>query len=103
MAEVGELGALQADQHIYKEAIKMPDAKQFEEVLRTEMKNLGRLGVSSAPCPLPYGTKKIKTRAILKKHSNTGAWSAGGRSWWPRGSFKHSVWTSPTPMPQLHG
>ena len=65
MAEIGELGALLADPCTYKEAMKMPDAKQREEALRTEMKQLERLGVSSAPCPFPYGTKKMKTRVIL--------------------------------------
>ena len=38
------------------------------------MKQLERLGVFSAPCPLPYGAKKIKSRVILlKKWSKTGA------------------------------
>ena len=74
MAEVGELGALLADPRTYREAMKMPDAKQWEEALRTEMKQLERLGVFSAPCPLPYGARKIKTRVILKKkRSKTGA------------------------------
>ena len=59
MAEVGELGALLADPRTYKEVMKMPDNK-WEEAPRTEMKPLERLGVFSAPCPLPYGTKKIK-------------------------------------------
>ena len=35
MAEVGELGALLADPRTYKEAMKIPDAKQWEEELRT--------------------------------------------------------------------
>ena len=35
MAEVGELGALLADPQTYKEAMKMPDAKQWEEALCT--------------------------------------------------------------------
>ena len=52
MAKVGELGALLADPRTYREAMKMPDAKQWEEALRTEMKQLERLGVFSAPCPL---------------------------------------------------
>ena len=74
MAEVGELGALQADPRTYTEAMKMPDAKQWEEALRTEMKLLKRLEVFSAPYPLPYGAKKMKTRVILKKkRSKTGA------------------------------
>ena len=52
----------------------MPEAKQWEKAPRTEMKHLERLGVFSAPCPLPYGAKKIKTRVILKmKCSTTGA------------------------------
>ena len=50
----------------------MSDAKQWEEALRTEMKLLEHLGVFSALCPLPYRTKKIKTRVILKKCSKTG-------------------------------
>ena len=45
----------------------MPDAKQWEEAQRPEMKQLERLGVYNAPYPLPYGAKKIKTRVILKK------------------------------------
>ena len=36
----------------------MPDAKQWEEAPRTEMKRLERLGVFSAPYPLPYEAKK---------------------------------------------
>ena len=44
-----------------------PDAKQWEEALRTEMKQPERLGVFSAPCPLPYGAKNIKPRVNLKK------------------------------------
>ena len=60
-------GALLDDTRNYKEVMKMPDAKQWEEALRTEMKQLERLGVFIAPCPLPYGAKKIKTRVILKK------------------------------------
>ena len=52
----------------------MPDARQWKEALRTGMKQLERPGVFSAPCPLPYGAKKIKTRVILKKKcSKTGA------------------------------
>ena len=65
MAEVGERGALLADPRAYKEAMKMPDDKQWEKALRTEIKQLD--GVCSAPCPLPYGAQKIKTRFILKK------------------------------------
>ena len=68
-----------ADPRTYKEAVKMPDANQWEEALRTEMKRLERLGVFSAPCPLPYGAKKIKTGVILKKKcSKTGAVGSGG-------------------------
>ena len=37
MTEVGALGALFVDPCIFKEAMKMPDAEQWEEVLRTEM------------------------------------------------------------------
>ena len=71
MAEIGELGALLADPRTYKEAMKMPDARQWEEALRTEMKQLEHLGIFS-PC-LPYGAKKIKTRIIFKqKRSKTG-------------------------------
>ena len=74
MAEVGELGALLADPRTYKEAMKVPDAKHWEGALRTEMKQLERHGVFSAPFPLPYGAKKIKTRVVLKKKcSNAGA------------------------------
>ena len=52
----------------------MPDAKQWEEALRTEMKLLERLGVFSAPCPLLYGAEEIKKRVDLKKkRSKTGA------------------------------
>ena len=35
VAEVGELGALLADPRTYKEAMKRPDAEQWEEALRT--------------------------------------------------------------------
>ena len=74
MAEVGEPGALLVDPHIYKEVTKMPDAWRWEEALRTEMKQLESLDVFSAPCPLPYGAQKIKTRVILKKkRPKTGA------------------------------
>ena len=85
-AEVGEVGALLADPHTYKEAMKMPDAKQWEDALRTEMKQLERLGVFSAPCPLPYGSETIKTRVILKKNA-----------------LRHLASTSSIPIPQLHG
>ena len=67
MAEVGDLGALLADTRTYNKAIKIPDAKQQGEDLCAEMKQLGRLGVFSAPCELPYGVRKIKTRPIFKK------------------------------------
>ena len=74
MAEIGELGALLADPRTYKEAMKIPDAKQWEDALRTEMKELERLEVFSVPFPLPYGTKKFKTRVVIKKkRSKTGA------------------------------
>ena len=43
MTEVGELGALQADPRTYKEAMRMPDAKQWEENLCAGMKQLDRL------------------------------------------------------------
>ena len=84
VVKVGELGTLLADPRTYKDAMKIPDDKQWEEALRTEMKRLGHLGVFRAPCPLPYGTKKTKTRPILKKkRSKTGAmerWSGSGVS-----------------------
>ena len=57
MSEVGELGALLADPRTYKEAMKMPDAMQWEEALRTEIKQLERLGIFSQTCSLPYGAK----------------------------------------------
>ena len=65
--EVGELRALLANPRTCKDAMKIPDAKQWEEALRAEMELLERLGVFSAPCELPYGANTIKTRAILKK------------------------------------
>ena len=58
MVEVGELGALLADPRTYKKAMKMPDAKQWEEMLHNEMKQVERLLVFSAPYPLPYRAKK---------------------------------------------
>ena len=45
----------------------MVDDKQWEEAQRIEMKQLERLGVCSSPYQFTYGTKKIQTRAILKK------------------------------------
>ena len=52
----------------------MPDAEQWEEALRTETKQFERLGVFSAPCQLPDGAKKVKTRVVLKKkRPKTGA------------------------------
>ena len=67
MMEAGELGALLADPRTYNEVMIMPDAKQWEEALCADKKQLERLGGFSAPCELPYGTKKIETRAIFKK------------------------------------
>ena len=45
----------------------MPDAKQWEEARRAEIKQLERFGVFSAPSELPYWAKKIqrsKTEAV---------------------------------------
>ena len=44
----------------------MPDAKQWEEALRTRMKHMERLGVFIAPCKLPSGAKMIKMQVIFK-------------------------------------
>ena len=64
VAEVGEQGALLADPRTYKEAIRMPDAKQWEEAKRTEIHQLERLEVFNATCPLPYrGEKKARPRS----------------------------------------
>ena len=74
LAEVGNLGALLADPLTYIEAVKMPDAKQWEEALRAEIKQQERLRVFSAPCVLPYGVRMIESRPIFKKtRSKTGA------------------------------
>ena len=82
MVEVGEQRALLADPRTYKEAMEMSDAMQWEEALRIEMKQLGRLGVFSAPCPLPYGARKIKTRVVLKQSVlRLERWSAGRLDW----------------------
>ena len=59
MGKVGELGALLADTRPNRKAMTMPDGKHWVEALRTEMKQLERLGVFSAPSPLPFGEKKI--------------------------------------------
>ena len=57
------------------------------------MKRLERLGVFNAPCLLPCGTKRVKTRAILKNSVLRLEWWSDGRlGWWPRDFFKHSVW-----------
>ena len=50
-------------------ALKTSDAQPKEEVIRVEMKQLDQLGVLLVPCEIPYGTKKIKTRAIFKKET----------------------------------
>ena len=52
----------------------MPDAKQWEEALRTKMKQQEGLGVFSASCELPYEANTFNTRAIFKKkRTKTGA------------------------------
>ena len=80
----------------------MPDAKQWEEALRTEMKQLERLGVFNAPCKLSYGAKKIRTGQSSRRNVLTlERWSAGRRGWWPKDSFRHLMLTSSTRMPQV--
>ena len=54
--------------------MKTPDAKQWMEALRIEMKQLESLGVFSSPFVLPYGASKIKMSSIFKKkRCKTGA------------------------------
>ena len=80
--------------------INVNDAQRLEVALRTEMKRLKFLWVFSAPCPLPFGVTKIKTRIILKKKRfKTGAVCAERTSWWLRVSFKHLTSTSLTHTP----
>ena len=73
IAEVGKLGAVLTDPRTYQEAMGMPDPKQWEEVLPTEMKRLERFGVFSAPCELgQFSRRKFLRRKRLGAEGEAG-------------------------------